>query len=130
MAKKAKKVIGVEIVPPAIENAKENAKLNNISNTEFYCGDCTGVVNDLINKGEKADVVVVDPPRKGCDEKLLGLINNISPKKVVYVSCNSATLARDLAILKDYGYKLEKCCAVDLFPQSTHVECVVRLCRN
>ncbi len=127
MAKKAKKVIGVEIVPSAIDNAKENAKLSSIDNTEFYCGDCTEIVWDLINKGESADVVVVDPPRKGCDGKLLELINNISPKKLVYVSCNSATLARDLAELKRYGYILKKCAAVDLFPQSTHCEAVALL---
>jgi len=127
MAKKAKKVIGVEIVPPAIENAKENAILSGIDNTEFYCGDCTEVVEDLIKKGERADVIVVDPPRKGCDEKLLELIKNISPKKLVYVSCNSATLARDLAVLKEFGYVLKKACAVDLFPQTTHVETVALL---
>lgn len=127
MAKKAKKVIGVEIVPSAIENAKENAVLSNISNTEFYCGDCTEVVEDLINKGERADVVVVDPPRKGCDGKLLELIDSISPKRLVYVSCNSATLARDLAELKELGYVLQKACAVDLFPQTTHVEAVALL---
>ena len=127
MAKRAKKVIGVEIVPPAIDNAKENAKINSISNAEFYCGDCTKVVDELISKGEKADVVVVDPPRKGCDEKLLSLINTISPEKIVYVSCNSATLGRDLKVLKEFGYTLQKACAVDLFPQSNHCEAVVQL---
>ncbi len=127
MAKKAKKVIGVEIVPPAIENAKENAELNDFSNAEFYCGDCTKVVDELILKGENADVVVVDPPRKGCDEKLLNLINSISPEKIVYVSCNSATLGRDLKVLKEFGYKLERACAVDLFPQSSHCEAVALL---
>lgn len=127
MAKKAKKVIGVEIVPSAIENAKENMNLNGIKNAEFYCGDCTEVVENLISKGEKADVVVIDPPRKGCDEKLLNLINNISPKKIVYVSCNSATLGRDLKILKAFGYKPHKACAVDLFPQSTHCESIALL---
>jgi len=127
MAKSARKVIGVEIVPSAIENAKENAVLSSVDNTEFYCGDCTEVVERLISHGETADVVVVDPPRKGCDEKLLELINNISPKKLVYVSCNSATLARDLALLRDYGYILQKACAVDLFPQSTHVEAITVL---
>ena len=130
MAKKAKKVIGVEIVPPAIENAKENAILSGIENTEFYCGDCTEVVQDLVKKGEAADVIVVDPPRKGCDEKLLELIKNISPKKLVYVSCNSATLARDLAVLKEFGYVLKKACAVDLFPQTTHVESVALMSRK
>ena len=127
MAKKAGKVIGVEIVPSAIENAKENARLNGINNTEFYCGDCTEVVDSLISQGEKADVVVVDPPRKGCDEKLLQLINKISPERLVYVSCNSATLGRDLSVLKDFGYALKRCCAVDLFPQSTHCEAVALL---
>lgn len=130
MAKKAKKVIGVEIVPQAIENAKENALLSGVRNAEFYCGDCTEVVERLISNGERADVVVVDPPRKGCDEKLLALINSISPQKLVYVSCNSATLARDIAVLKEFGYGLKKCTAVDLFPQSTHVETVVLLQRQ
>ncbi len=127
MAKKANKVIGVEIVPQAIENAVENSALSCIENAEFYCGDCTEVVDKLIADGESADVVVVDPPRKGCDQKLLELINNISPEKLVYVSCNSATLARDIAILNDFGYKLKKCCAVDLFPQSGHIETVALL---
>lgn len=129
MAKKAKKVIGVEIIPSAIENAKENALLSGIENAEFYCGDCTEVVMRLIDEGESAEVVVVDPPRKGCDEKLLELINNISPKKIVYVSCNSATLARDIRVLNEFGYNLKKCSAVDLFPQSGHVECVVLMSR-
>lgn len=130
MARHAKKVIGVEIVPDAIENAKENAKINGIANAEFYLGDCTEVVERLLADGEKCDVAVVDPPRKGCDEKLLQLLKTISPKRIVYVSCNSATLARDVKILRDFGYTLKKACAVDLFPQTTHVECVVRLCRK
>ncbi len=127
MAKKAKKVYGVEIVEDAIENAKANAEMNGITNTEFYAGDCTDIVDTLIKDGATADVVVVDPPRKGCDEKLLELINTISPKTLVYVSCNSATLARDVAVLKCMGYKTEKVTAVDLFPQTGHVECVARL---
>jgi 23S rRNA (uracil1939-C5)-methyltransferase len=130
MADACKKVVGVEIVPPAIENAKLNAKINNTDNAEFFCGDCGEVVEKLINNGYRADVVIVDPPRKGCDEKTLALINTISPQKLVYVSCNSATLARDVAILKDYGYVLKKACAVDLFPNSTHVECCALLCRT
>ncbi len=129
MASRAKKVIGVELVASAIENAKENAGLSSIDNTEFYCGDCTLVTEKLIAKGESADVVVVDPPRKGCDGKLLELINNINPKKLVYVSCNSATLARDIAVLKGLGYNLVKACAVDLFPQSCHTESVCLLTR-
>jgi len=130
LAKKAKKVIGVEIVPQAIENAVENAKLSNVNNTEFYCGDCTEVVEKLLEKGEKADVVVVDPPRKGCDEKLFELIEKISPKKLVYVSCNSATLARDVAVLRDKGYILEKACAADMFPQTCHVEAVALMSKK
>lgn len=128
MADSCNKVVGVEIVPPAIENAKLNAKINDIDNAEFFCGDCGEVVEKLINDGYRADVVIVDPPRKGCDEKTLSLINTISPDRLVYVSCNSATLARDAKILKNYGYVLKKACAVDLFPNSTHVECVAQLC--
>jgi len=130
LARSAKKVIGVEIVEKAIENAKENAVLNNIDNAEFYAGDCGIVVDKLIKSGENADVVVVDPPRKGCSEDLLKLIDKISPKKLVYVSCNSATLARDIKILREYGYELRKACAVDLFPMSGHCECCVLLCRT
>ena len=127
LAQKAKKVIGVEIVEKAIENAKENAKLNNIDNAEFYAGDCGKIVGKLIENGENADVVVVDPPRKGCSEELLAFLNDISPKKIVYVSCNSATLARDIKILKEYGYELKKACAVDMFPMSGHIESVALL---
>ena len=128
MARHAKTVVGVEIVPDAIDNAKENAHLNGITNAEFYCGDCTEVVEGLLNEGKRCDVAVVDPPRKGCDEKLLGLLKTMNPERIVYVSCNSATLARDVAILRDFGYELKKACAVDLFPQTTHVECVAQLC--
>ncbi len=124
MARNAKRVYGVEIVEDAVKNAKENAVLNGISNAEFYAGDCTEAVHKLVADGASADVVVVDPPRKGCDGELLKLINDISPKRLVYVSCNSATLARDADELKKYGYKLIKAAAFDLFPQSAHVECV------
>ncbi len=127
MSSLAKKVIGVEIVPDAIENAKENAKLNGIENAEFYTGDAGEVTEKLLGKGERADIAIVDPPRKGCDEKLLSLLKTLSPKKIVYVSCNSSTLARDVKILKDYGYTLKKACAVDLFPNTTHCECVALL---
>ena len=130
MADSCKKVVGVEIVDAAIQNAKQNAVVNGIDNAEFFCGDCGEVVDKLINDGYNADVVIVDPPRKGCGEKTLSLINQISPKTLVYVSCNSATLARDVAILRNYGYVLKKACAVDLFPNSTHVETVVLLQRQ
>ena len=126
LAKRAKKVIGVEIVDAAVENAKENAALSGVSNAEFYAGDCAEVVKELTDKGMSADIVVVDPPRKGCSEELLKFIAGISPKRLVYVSCNSATLARDAAIMKEYGYRLEKLCAVDMFPNSGHTECVAK----
>ena len=124
MAEKAKEVYGVEIVDDAIENAKANAEINGIENTSFYSGDCTDIVDKLMKQGKTADVVVVDPPRKGCDPNLLQLINNISPKRVVYVSCNSSTFARDTVHLSQFGYTLKKVSAVDLFPQTAHVECV------
>ena len=130
MADKAKLVVGVEIVEQAIENAKVNAAANNITNAEFYCGDCPKVVKELIEDGYSPEVVVVDPPRKGCDEDMLSLINTISPKRLVYVSCNSSTLSRDVSILKEYGYVMSKCCAVDMFPHSMHVEAVALLCKQ
>ena len=130
MADKAKKVVGVEIVDAAIENAKINATANGIDNTEFFCGDCPEVVKKLIAEGYTADTVIVDPPRKGCDEEMLSLINTIQPQKLVYVSCNSSTLARDVDILKSYGYIMQKCCAVDMFPHSTHVESVALMVRT
>ncbi len=130
MAKYAKNVIGVEIVEDAVENAKENAKLNDIDNAQFICGDCTVVTSDLVKKGIKPDVVVVDPPRKGCTESSLNDIVKMTPEKIVYVSCNSATLARDLKILKDRGYILKKCTPVDLFPQTVHIEAVALICRD
>lgn len=131
LAKNAKKVIGVEIVPEAIEDARENAKLNQITNTQFYCGAAEDVCPPLIKAGEKADVVVVDPPRKGCDEKLLDAIGKMCPEKIVYVSCNVSTLARDAKLLHEkYGYELNEAFPFDQFPHSMHVECVVRLRRN
>lgn len=130
MAKYAAKVYGVEIIEDAVVNAKANARLNGIDNAEFYSGDCAEVVDKLMSNGVNADVVVVDPPRKGCDIELLNLINDIAPERLVYVSCNSATLARDIEELKKYGYKAEKVTAVDLFPQTHHVECCVLLCRE
>lgn len=129
MAKCAKKVIGVEIVEDAVVNAIENAKLNDIDNAEFICGDCTKVTGELVKQGIKPDVVVVDPPRKGCTESSLNDIVKMNPNRIVYVSCNSATLARDLKILKDKGYALKKCTPVDLFPQTVHVECVALVSR-
>lgn len=127
MADKAKQIIGVEIVPQAIENAKINAKLNNVDNAEFLCGDAYFAAEELKRRNIKPDVIVLDPPRKGCQKELLEIINSMSPKKIVYVSCDSATLARDLAILDEYGYKTNQITPVDMFPRTPHVECVAML---
>lgn len=127
LSQKAKKVYGVEIILQAIENANINAKENNVNNVEFFVGESEVVIPDLINKGIKADVVVVDPPRKGCDVKLLNAITNIDAKKIVYVSCDPSTLARDLAILEGNGYKTVKVQPVDMFPHTAHVESVCLL---
>lgn len=127
LAQKAGNVYGVEIVPEAIEDAKKNAALNGITNVEFAVGEAETVIPKWYEEGIEADVLVVDPPRKGCDEKLLQTIIDMKPQKVVYVSCNPATLARDLRILEDGGYKTLKVQPVDMFPQTTHVECVARL---
>ena len=130
LAQKVKKVYGVEIVPNAIMDARENAKLNNLSNVEFFVGKAEEVLPEQYEKNKVyADVIVVDPPRKGCDEKCLNTILKMQPKRVVYVSCDSATLARDLRILCDGGYKLEKIQAVDQFSQTVHVESAVLLSR-
>ena len=133
LARKAKRVFGVEIVPQAIENAKENSELNGFSNTEFFVGKAEDVVPNLYKKNPekyRADVVVVDPPRKGCDEILLQTISEMQPGRIVYVSCDPATLARDIKILTDKGYTLRKAVPVDLFPQSMHVETIVLLQRT
>lgn len=127
-ARKAKRVFGVEIVPEAIADARKNAERNGITNVEFAVGAAEDVIPKLYaEKGITADVVVVDPPRKGCDEKLLETILQMQPEKIVYVSCNPATLARDLKLLAEGGYRLRRAQPVDQFCHSTHVECVVLL---
>ena len=135
LAQKAKQVYGVEIVPQAIDDAKENAKINAIDNAEFFVGKAEEVLPEYYAEYERehngetahADVIVVDPPRKGCDETLLETIVKMQPEKVVYVSCDSATLARDLKYLCANGYEITVCRGVDQFPQSVHVETVVLL---
>ena len=128
LAQKAKFVRGVEIVSAAIEDARRNARLNKIDNVEFFVGKAEEVLpREYEKNGVYADVIVVDPPRKGCDEMLLKTILKMQPKRVVYVSCDSATLARDLRFLCDNGYELKKVCGVDQFPQTVHVETVVLL---
>ena len=130
LSQKAKKVYGVEIIPQAIDNAWINAKENKVENVEFFVGESEVVIPDLINKGVKADVVVVDPPRKGCDKKLLDAITNINAKKIVYVSCDPSTLGRDLKVLEENGYKTLEVQPVDMFPNTSHVETVVSLRRK
>ncbi|MBS4216339.1 23S rRNA (uracil(1939)-C(5))-methyltransferase RlmD [Neobacillus rhizophilus] len=127
LAQKARKVFGVEVVPEAIEDARSNAALNGMTNAEFAVGEAEVVIPKWYKEGNKADVLVVDPPRKGCDEALLQTIIDMKPRKVVYVSCNPATLARDLRILEDGGYKTLEVQPVDMFPMTTHVECVAQL---
>lgn len=136
LAKKAKKVYGVEIVPQAIEDAKNNAKLNGIDNAEFFVGKAEEVLPEFYKKLSEGDamlipdVIVVDPPRKGCDEACLDTMLKMQPKRIVYVSCDSATLARDLRILCDGGYQIEKVRAFDQFAHTMHVECAVKLVRK
>ena len=128
LTQKAKFVRGVEIVPAAIENAKENAKLNGLENTEFFVGKAEEVLpREYKKNGVYADVIVVDPPRKGCDETLLETMVEMNPERIVYVSCDSATLARDLKYLCERGYELRKVCPVDQFGMTVHVETVVLL---
>ena len=127
VSKNAKKVIGVEAVPEAIFDAKENAKRNNITNCDFFVGDMKVVFNeDFIRKNGKPDVIITDPPRDGMHKDVIEQILKIAPQKVVYVSCNSATKARDLALM-DEKYKVTKVRPVDMFPQTHHVENVVLL---
>lgn len=135
LAQKAKKVYGVEIVPQAIEDARRNAEINGIQNAEFFVGEAEEVLpsyyaqyaKDHPGESAHADVIVVDPPRKGCEESVLQTMVNMQPERIVYVSCDSATLARDLKYLSGNGYELEKVRAVDMFPHTVHVECVVLL---
>ena len=130
LAQKAKKVYGIEIVEDAIKDAKRNAKINNMDNVEFYVGKAEEVVPKMYKEGKRANVVVVDPPRKGCDEKVLDTIVSMEPDRVVYVSCNPSTLARDLAYLNERGYKCHEIQPVDMFPHSVHVETVCLLSRG
>ena len=129
LAQKATKVYGIEIVEDAIKDAKINAKLNNLDNVEFYVGKAEEVVPKMYSEGKTANVVVVDPPRKGCDEKVLDTIVSMKPDRVVYVSCNPSTLARDLAYLDERGYKCVEIQPVDMFPHTMHVETVAKLRR-
>ena len=130
MASAAGKVIGVEVVPQAVEDAKDNARRNGIENAEFFCGDAGQAALELEKQGIKADVVVVDPPRKGLNADTIEALHRFSPRRIVYVSCDPATLARDVALLKQRGYELKNAMAADLFPRCAHVETVVLLSRE
>ena len=130
LAQKATKVYGIEIVEDAIKDAKINAKLNNLNNVEFYVGKAEEVVPKMYREGKTANVVVVDPPRKGCDEKVLDTIVSMKPDRVVYVSCNPSTLARDLAYLDERGYKCVEIQPVDMFPHTMHVECCAKIVKK
>lgn len=129
MAGKAGKVIGAEIVPEAIENAKENAARNGITNAEFFCGDAGDIAAKLARENLRPDVVVVDPPRKGLSEEVIAAIAKMSPDRVVYVSCDCATLARDVKRFGEVGYELKTATAVDMFPRTCHVEVAALICR-
>ncbi len=130
LARKARKVIGVEIVPRAIEDARKNAQINGIENAEFYVGKAEEVVPGLEKEGIRADVAVVDPPRKGCDEKLLQTLVRMKPERIVYVSCDPATLARDLKYLSGNGFHAEYVQPYDQFSETVHVETVALLMRT
>jgi 23S rRNA (uracil1939-C5)-methyltransferase len=130
LARQAREVIGIEIVPPAIENARENAERNGVANARFICGDAAVEMPRLAEDGVTADVIVIDPPRKGCDEPVLQAMAAMGPRRIVYVSCNPASLARDLGILEGLGYKTLEVQPVDMFPHTAHVECCSLLVRE
>lgn len=130
MASAAGKVIGVEVVPQAVEDARDNARRNGIENAEFFCGDAGQAALRLEREGVRPDVVVVDPPRKGLNADTIEALSRMSPRRIVYVSCDPATLSRDVALLKERGYELKTAQAADLFPRCAHVETVVTLSRK
>ena len=125
LARCAGKVIGAEIIPEAIENAKRNAENNGIENAQFICADASEAAERFLKENIHPDAVVVDPPRKGMDESAIKAICTMAPERVVYVSCNPATLARDIAVFSSLGYELKEATAVDMFPRTVHVETVV-----
>ncbi len=129
MASKVKRMIGVEVVPQAVQDAQENARLNGISNATFFCATAGEAAMKFAQQGIHPDVVILDPPRKGCEQAVLDAIVRMDPRRVVYVSCNPATAARDCATLAKAGYVTQCVQPVDLFPRTGHVECVVKLSR-
>ena len=127
LAKQAKHAIGAEIVPPAIRDANENAKRNGVENVEFFCGDAADIAEKLEKDGLRPDVITVDPPRKGLAPEVIASIAGMGPDRVVYVSCDAATLGRDIKIFEGFDYKATRAVAVDMFPGTRHVESVVLL---
>ena len=130
MANKAKKVIGVEIIPEAVKDAEKNAERNGIKNCEFYCADAFAAVKMLRDKNIKPDVVLLDPPRKGCGSDVLECVAQMRPERIVYISCDVSTQSRDCAALKTLGYEATEVTPVDMFPKTKHVETVACLKRN
>lgn len=130
MADGARELTGVEVIPQAVENAIRNARENGVDNASFHVGDAARWAEQLAERGEHPDVIVLDPPRKGCDAKTLEAVSRMAPQRIVMISCNPATAARDCALLEQLGYAARKVQAVDLFPRTGHVECVVLLTRN
>lgn len=130
MAHAVGQVIGVEVVPQAVENAVNNAERNNITNTRFFCADAAQAVEQLRMEGLQPNIIVLDPPRKGADETVLRCVGELSPAKVIYISCNSATLARDCKLLRKFGYRVSRVGPADLFPRTTNVECCCLLIRE
>ena len=130
MASAAGRVIGVEVIPQAVEDARDNARHNGIENVEFFCGDAGAAALDLEQKGILPDVVIVDPPRKGLNADTIEALHRMGPRRIVYVSCDPATLARDVALLKARGYKLQNALAADLFPRCAHVESIVTMIKE
>ncbi len=130
LSEKAKQVYGIEVVEDAIKDAKKNATANGVDNTEFIAGEAERVIPQMYEKGIRADVVVVDPPRKGCEQVVLETMVKMQPERIVYVSCNPSTLARDLNYLTENGYRVEEVQPVDMFPHTGHVECVVGIRRK
>ena len=130
MSKKVKKLIGVEIIQSAIDNAKRNAATNNVTNAEFICGDAGKIAEILYSRGERPDVIIADPARKGCTRDALEYMAKMSPDRIVMISCNHATAARDCAVLEELGYKTVKVKGVDLFGRTGHVETVVLMSRK
>ena len=130
MANKVRKLTGIEIVPQSIENAKKNALQNNINNADFFCGGAE-IISDILNKNnDSPDVIILDPPRKGCDINTISAAVKAAPERIVMISCNPATAARDCKLFDGLGYSAVKVCGVDLFPRTGHVECVVLMSRK